>query len=60
MTPDKQSKQYPKESFRPNADVERMLKRAKADNLKVSKLVNAALHKHLTELGYARKKEAAL
>jgi hypothetical protein len=57
MTP---NKQYPKESFRPNADVERMLKRAKADNLKVSKLVNAALFKHLTELGYARKKEAAL
>jgi len=37
-----------------------MLKRAKADKLKVSKLVNAALFKHLTELGYARKKEAAL
>lgn len=57
---------YPKESFRVTSENVRMLARARRDaeaggkKFNKSEIVNAALHKHLTELGYARKKEAAV
>lgn len=37
------------------ADVARMMARAEQDNIKFSKVANAALRKELTARGYARK-----
>lgn len=46
-------------SFEADADVQRMLRRARAEGAKLGGICNEALRRFLREKGYARKKDLA-